>query len=120
MKEVPALGEQALWGSRDRTLDLKGVPTKVDGMAVTPSLFRVLQVGPKSGRAFADAEGEIGSENKVILSNGLWMEVFGGGAKTRSAKQVRLDGKPYEIVGVMPAGFQFVNPEVRFWFPAGI
>lgn len=117
MKEVPALGEQALFGSRDRTLDLKGVPTKVSGMAVTPSLFRVLQVNPQLGRAFTDAEGEIGDENKVILSDGLSKELFGGGAEA-IGKSVRLDAKPYEVVGVMPAGFLFVNPEVRFWFPA--
>ncbi|HEY3738328.1 MAG TPA: ABC transporter permease [Bryobacteraceae bacterium] len=116
MKEVPALGEQALWGGRDRTLDLKGVPTKVSGMAVTPSFFRVLQVGPRFGRSFTDAEGEIGDENKVMLSDGLSKELFGAGTDS-IGKQVRLDGKPYEVVGVMPAGFLFVNPDVRFWFP---
>jgi predicted permease len=117
MKEVTAFDEQALFVSRSRTLELKGSPTRVDGMAVTPSLFRLIRQNPSSGRAFTESEGEIGNENKVILSSGLSRELFGGTGQDAVGKEIRLDGKPLEVIGIMPAGFLFVDPDVRFWFP---
>ena len=116
IKEVPALSDSALFQERSRTLDLKGVPTRIDGMVVTPSLFRMLRTAPAMGRAFVDAEGEIGNEKKVILSHGLWRELFAGQDPT--GKRIRFNSQPFEVIGVMPSGFQFVNPDARFWIPA--
>ena len=115
LKEVPALEESALFAERKRTLELKGVPTRIEGMTVTPSLFRLIQTRPALGRAFTDAEGEEGNEQKVILSEGLRRELFAGDDPI--GKQLRMDGRPYEVVGVMAPGFLFVNPETRLWIP---
>jgi len=115
MQAVPALEDQALFQERSSTVDLKGVPARIQAMAVTPSFFRLLRVAPAAGRTFTDPEGERGDERKVVLSNGLARELFAG--QDPLGKQMRLDGRPYEIVGVMPAGFLFVDPEVRFWVP---
>ena len=94
LKEVPALEEQAMFQERSRTLDLKGVPTRIAGMMVTPSLFRLLRTAPVIGRAFTDAEGELGNEQKVILSQGLRQELFPG--QDPVGKQIRFDGRSFE------------------------
>ena len=73
---VPAIEDSAMFQERQRTLDLKGTPTRIAGMSVTPSLFRLLRTQPESGRAFTDAEGELGNEQKVILSRGLSRELY--------------------------------------------
>jgi predicted permease len=86
-------------------------------MTATPSLFRLLQVEPVLGRAFTPAEGEIGNEQKVILSYGLWKQLYGGDQNVLG-HELRLSGRPFTIVGVMPRAFVFIDPEVRLWIPA--
>ena len=49
------------------------------GLAATPSLFHLLRVAPAYGRIFDEPEGEIGNEQKIILSAGLAQQLFGGG-----------------------------------------
>ena len=122
------LEEQALFTFWFDALTLDGVPQELRGMKVTPSLFRVLRVAPVLGRAFDDAEGEIGNEQKIILSYALWQRLFGG-APDVVGRTVRLTwtGTAYTVVGVMPAGFSFFDrgydghagesPVVQFWIP---
>ena len=52
------------------TIDIDGTPQRVPGMSATPSLFRLLRVPPARGRVRLDSEGEIGNEQKVVLSYG--------------------------------------------------
>jgi hypothetical protein len=35
-------------------------------------------------------------------------------------REVRLDGRPFTVVGVMPHNFVFIDPEVQLWIPAQI
>src|SRR6267154_6597496 len=68
MRDVTALQDQAMFNSLAYTMNDNGAPERVSGMQSTPSLFRLLSVSPILGRAFTDNEGEIGSEQKVMLS----------------------------------------------------
>ena len=117
LKEVTAFESLALFRQRNQTIELNGAPTQVTGMIVTPSWFRLLRVSPALGRPFNDAEGELGNEQKVILSYGLWQQLYGG-EKSAVGRDLRISGKPYQIVGVMARGFNFINPDVRMWMPA--
>jgi predicted permease len=85
-------------------------------MAVTPSFFKLVGIYPARGRAFTAEEGEVGNEHRVILSNGLWRQLYGGDPSA-IGRELRLGGTPYTIVGVMPPGFVFVDTEVRLWIP---
>lgn len=116
LKAVTAFSDQAAFQYRNQTVEINGVPQHVSGMEVTPSLFRLLRVAPKLGRTFSDEEGEPGNEAKVVLSHGLWMQMFGGDASV-VGRSVRISGRPYAVIGVMPAGFRFVDPQVRLWVP---
>jgi len=116
LKEVTVLQEQAMFNFGDQTIELNGTPEKITGMNATPSLFRLLQVSPLLGRAFTDEEGEIGANQKVLLSYGLWRQMYAG-APDALGKEMRLNGRPFTIVGVMPADFTFINPTVRLWVP---
>src|SRR5258706_1046303 len=116
LKEVPAFEEQAMFNYASQTMEINGVPERIRGMAATPSLFRLLRVAPAQGRTFAEGEGEIGAEQKVILSDGLWRQLFGG-APEAVGRQLRLNGRPFTVIGVMPRGFVFLDSEVRLWVP---
>lgn len=116
LRDMTVFDEQAMYAGRGLAIELDGSPQLVRGMAATPSLFRLLQVAPALGRAFDDSEGEIGSEQKVILSSRLWRDLYAAEPDVLG-KELRLAGRPYTIVGVMPPSFEFADPEVRFWIP---
>lgn len=116
LRDVSAFEEQALYNGGNRSVDQNGTPTRVRVTNVTPSFFRLLRVAPAIGRTFSDQEGEPGNEKKVVLSYALWQTLFGG-APDAIGKDIRLDGQPYQVVGVMPRDFLFLNPNVMLWVP---
>jgi predicted permease len=116
LRDMTVFEEQAMYAGRGLAIELDGSPQLVRGMAATPSLFRLLKVAPVLGRAFDESEGEIGAEQKVILSAGLWRELYAADPNALG-KDLQLAGRPYTIVGVMPDTFQFADPAARFWIP---
>ncbi len=113
---VTALSHQAMYQTGGRTPEIGGRPEQVQGMAVTPTFFPLVGVSPARGRAFTPEEGEIGGEQKVILSDGLWHSLFAGDPAA-VGHDIRIGGRPFTIVGIMPRGFNFVDSEVRYWVP---
>jgi len=116
LKEMPTFESQAVFRQRNQTVELNGTPEQITGMLVTPSLFDLLGVSPAIGRPFTKEEGEIGHEDVVMLSYGLWQQLYGAD-KSVLGRSLRISGRPYTVVGVMPAHFLFVDPEVRLWMP---
>ncbi len=117
LRDVSAFEEQALLNSRSQTIDQNGAPTRVRVMQATPSFFRLVRVPPMLGRIFTEAEGEVGQEKKAILSYAAWQAAFGGGPQV-VGRDLRIDGQPYTIVGVMPRTFSFIEPDTMVWVPA--
>jgi predicted permease len=116
LRELQVFEEQALYNTRGLTIGLEGNPQRVLGMMATPSLLRMLEANPVQGRIFTEAEGELGNHGKTILTYGYWQEVFGG--KPAVGQQLRINGVSHEIVGVLPEGFHFLDPDVKLWIPA--
>jgi predicted permease len=116
LRETTVFSEQAMYNSSSVSLDQNGSPTRVRLMNVTPSFFRLIGIAPQLGRIFSDSEGEIGNENKVVLSYALWQSAFGSDPQV-VGRDIRLDGQPYNVVGVMPRTFSFVNDNVLLWRP---
>jgi predicted permease len=83
-------------------------------MPVTPSFFRVLRAQPLRGRVFTEQEAEVGQNRKVVLSYGMWQRLYAG-ADSAVGRQLRINGVFYDIVGVMPRSFRFIDPEVQLW-----
>jgi len=82
----------------------------------TPSLFRLLRARPAQGSLFQDADGEPGNELKVILSYGLWQSRYAADPAV-VGRDMRINGRQFTIVGVMPADFQFLWADVSLWTP---
>jgi predicted permease len=116
LQEVTVLQEQAMFRFADQTISINGTPERTMSMVATPSLFRLLQVGPLLGRGFTEDEAEVGGEQKVLLSYGMWQQLYGGD-RTVLGRELQLSGRSFTIVGVMPPDFSFVDPEVRVWIP---
>lgn len=81
-------------------------PERISGAATSANFFETLGVKPMMGRAFALEEEQAGHAPVAILSYGLWQRRYGSDPNI-VGKSIPLDGKPFTIVGVMPAGFEF-------------
>ena len=90
-------------------------PERVIGASVSPPFFEILGVSPRIGRTFREDEAQPGRNTTVILSHGLWQRSFGGDSGI-VGRVVRVNGKPAEIVGVMPATFAY-PPDADIWRP---
>jgi len=116
LRETDVFEELALFQQRGLTVGSEGNAERLTGVAARPSLFRMLRATPAKGRAFTEQEGEPGADRKVVLSDGLWQRLFGG-RDTALGQDLRINGVPHQVVGVMPAGFHFMSPDVDLWIP---
>ncbi len=83
-----------------------GGPVSLRVVRATDNFFDVFGVKPLMGRAFVDGEDEPGKDNVVVLGYEVWKGDFSGDAAV-VGKTIRMDGAPYVVIGVMPAGFRF-------------
>ena len=116
LREMPAFESQALFRDRNQTVELNASPQQIHGMLVTPSWFKLLRVSPVIGRPFTEEEAEIGRDQEVLLSYGLWEQLYAGDQSVLG-HTLRISGRPFTIVGVMPPNFNFIDPDVRLWMP---
>jgi len=119
LRHVTVFEEQAFYNYTAATVDIGGVPARMPGMIATPSLFRLLRVNPARGRLFTDAEGTPGNDARVILTDGLWRELFGADPAA-IGRSLRLNGRDRTIVGILPGDFSFADPAARFWIPLAL
>ena len=97
------------------TVTGRGAPIRADGAEVSASFFDVLRVRPILGRGFRSDENDPGHHRVVVLSHGFWLQRFGGSSDA-IGKTMTIEGAPYTIVGVAPAGFSY--PEgAGLWVP---
>jgi predicted permease len=87
-----------------------GEPEQVRGLDVTDGTLPLLGVKPVLGRLFTREDDSPGSPETVILSYGYWHQKFGG-ASSVVGHSITVDGKPREIIGVLPQGFHFLDYE---------
>jgi putative ABC transport system permease protein len=86
-----------------------GEPQRLNARMMTAPMFGLLGVDAHVGRIFRADEDRAGATPVAILSYGLWQRQFGG-ASDVIGKSIDLDSRPYTIVGVMPAGFELLQP----------
>ena len=115
-RETDAFEELALYRLNGQTIGGQNEPQRLTGMAVTPSLFRMVKATPHRGRVFREDEGEIGREHEVILSYALWQQLFSG-QDSAVGRDLRINGENHTIIGVMPQSFFFMDPDVKLWTP---
>jgi predicted permease len=93
-----------------------GTPERVQGVYASAGLFPLLGVNAAVGRTFSPSDEVFGKNHVVLLSGTLWRERFGGNPEA-IGDTVRLNGEVYTVIGVMPADFQFPNPDMKLWLP---
>jgi putative ABC transport system permease protein len=78
-------------------------PDLIDAAPITPGWIRNFGLQLQLGRDFLPEEGEVGNDDRVILSHSLWQERWKGDPAL-VGQAIRLDGKPYTVVGILQPG----------------
>ncbi|HET7292334.1 MAG TPA: ABC transporter permease [Vicinamibacteria bacterium] len=91
---------------------------RVYGQLVSGNFFEALGVSPAPGRAFLPEEDAPGASAVVVLSDALWRRSFGGDPAL-VGQTIRLNARPFTVVGIAPAGFAGSQLGLRFeaWVP---
>jgi predicted permease len=90
-------------------------PERVDGSRITANTFDVLGVRPFLGRPFREGEDSPSGGNVALLAYDVWRERYSSDPDV-TAKQIRVNGAQYQIIGVLPNGFAFPNND-KIWLP---
>ncbi|MFL6207326.1 MAG: ABC transporter permease [Pyrinomonadaceae bacterium] len=88
---------------------------RIDLAMTSVNFFQVFGVQPQLGRFFVPTEEQAGHAPVIVLSYGLWQRRFGG-AQSVVGQNIALDGQPYTVVGIAPAGFQYPD-KTEAWVP---
>jgi predicted permease len=96
----------ALLGGQIFNLTGAGDPERIPAARVSPNLFPMLGIQAQLGRTFLEEEDHPGRDRVVVINHELWVRRFAADPKVIGRKML-LDGNPYEIVGVLPAGLHF-------------
>jgi predicted permease len=114
---IEAFEEIGLYQNGSSTVGDPGSTEQMRSLRITPSLLPTLRVQPVLGRGFTDDEMDPGNGQKVILSHGFWQERYAGDPVVLG-RELRVDGEPYTVVGVMPEDFVFLGQsEFRIVLP---
>lgn len=108
-RKVRSCTQIAAYDYRTFNLGGGGMPERISGAVVSPSLFPLLGIEPIAGRTFAQNEQGEGRDDVVVISDRLWKRRFNSDPFL-IGKSLLLDGRSYTVIGVMPARFEFPIP----------
>jgi hypothetical protein len=81
----------------------------------TAGIFSMLHTNPVLGRSFVASDAKPGADLVVVIGYGVWKDRYGS-AENAIGRQVRVNGQPATIIGVMPKGYRFPSG-VDVWMP---
>jgi putative ABC transport system permease protein len=139
--QFPGLGFDKFWISPPEYLEFKQRNRSFDGVGgyrsgsvnlgtpersrrvnsglVTADLLGVLGVQPIRGRLFTEADAMPGAEDVGIVSYDTWRNEFGGD-ESLLGRDVKIDGAPTRIVGIMPRGYDVHDERIQVYLPLTI
>jgi len=117
-KEAHSFDQLAAYSWDEVSLTGDGHPQKVQSFQISANLFGMLGAQPQLGRVFSEDEEEPGKDQEIILGHALWEQRYAADPSI-VGKHVKVSGKAYTVVGVMPKGFDFPMP-AEAWTPLAL
>ena len=103
--ETP-FSDMAAWDLTSVSLTVDGSTDRLIATAVSGNYFSTLRLDPASGRLILPSDGEFGGTQPIaVLSHSYWSRRFGASTSI-VGREVRIDGRPFTIVGVAPEQFR--------------
>jgi putative ABC transport system permease protein len=98
----------AMWSSGSASVTGLAEPEEVRSVVVTDGLLPMIGATPALGRVFTREDDSASSERTVILTAGYWRSRFGSDPSA-IGRRIMLDGRPRQIIGVLPDSFRFLD-----------
>ena len=111
--------DTGLWDTTAVAVTGAGEPERVNAIEVTDGILPILRVQPVMGRRFTAEDDSPKAPPRVMLTHGYWQRKFASDASV-IGRPIMLDGTSYEIIGVLPAGFRFMNLNPQLVLPMRI
>src|SRR3984957_4359696 len=105
-KESHSFLDMTIFDQSVLSLALQGTAERVGAARVDGDFFQTFQSAPELGRAITPGDNQLGREKVAVISHALWQSMFASAADILH-RSLLLDGKSYQIVGVMPQGFEY-------------
>ena len=106
----------ALWQNGSGSVTGLAQPEEVQCVNMTEGMLPLLGIAPSVGRWFSASDTAPKAPGTVMLTYGFWLARFGGD-RSVIGQNLILDGKPREIIGVMPASFRFLDQKPALLLP---
>jgi predicted permease len=103
------------WDSTEVSVTGGGNPERLSALQVSSSTLPLLRVRPIAGRTFGADDDLPGTPLRVILTYGYWQRRFGG--QQVVGQPIVVDGRPAEVIGVLPASFKFLRAAPSILLP---
>jgi predicted permease len=109
------LGPVAQFQQNNTMILAGGEARRVSFASVSREFFDVFRTQPGNGRLFEESERSPGAPGVALISHGMWTSAFGRG-EDLAGLRLRVGGRPYAVVGVMPPHFDFPLG-TELWLP---
>ncbi|MGE0128685.1 MAG: ADOP family duplicated permease [Blastocatellales bacterium] len=117
--QTQSFAQVAAADSTEYNLTDAGAPERVAGASVTANLFTTLGAQVARGRGFTPGDEQASNAPVAIVSHHFWQQRHGGAADF-VGKTLRLNGRPYIVIGILPEGFQYPHPSLPYGAPAEV
>ncbi len=115
-KDGSKLADSGLYSEQGYNVERGGNLTRLNGVEATASVFSTLGVQPVLGHVFGPESNKPGARPVVVLSYRLWRQLFDGKASA-IGRTLKLNGKLFTVIGVMPKHFNFPTVRTTLWTP---
>jgi putative ABC transport system permease protein len=105
-EETRTFADVSLWRSVTSVVTGSGQPEELPALLVTHRFLPMLGVQPALGRGLTEADERPNGPRTMMVSHGYWMSRFGGDPAA-VGRRLTIGGDVYEVVGVLPASFEF-------------
>ena len=106
----------ATWGSSSLNLADGSGAERIVAAAVTHEMGDVLRIQPVLGRMFTAEEDVPKGPDVTVIGYGLWQERFAGD-RTVLGRTLKMNGRPYTIIGVLPREGDTFPGDAKLWVP---
>lgn len=114
--DTQVLEDVAMWDDNGAQVSGLAEPEQVETLMVTDGFLPLLGVEAAMGRRFTAEDDAPGAPATIMLTHAYWQRAFGEDPAA-VGRTLQVNGRPREIIGILPEGFRFLETDPAFLYP---